>query len=346
MRLNTEVAFAAGISAGALIAYELSNGSSWFRLWLKDQLYPMVRIGTVSELYIHPIKSCRAQMVNEALCTDFGLAHDELRDRHFLIINATTNKFLTARQLPKMVLVESEIKNNKLTLMLHEANSRRSIISINLDDVITNAKIISTLVWENKTNGYDCGDEIGEWLQKSVGSEEPLRLIYFVPGVSTSRALVPEQNWQFNKVPQRTDKAAYADLAPYMAISQASLDNLNSKFEGRQFSMRNFRPNIVVAGCPEFDEDLWDEIRIGSHVRFTCFKPCERCVFTTIDPRTGVRGADIEPLKTLRQYRLAPGALRETYKQSPLFGVEMGVDEAGVIKVGDSVYARYKSTPF
>uniref|UniRef100_A0A914UJ07 MOSC domain-containing protein n=1 Tax=Plectus sambesii TaxID=2011161 RepID=A0A914UJ07_9BILA len=346
MRLNTEVALAAGISAGALIAYELSNGSSWFRLWLKDQLSPMVRIGTVAELYIHPIKSCRAHMVNEALCTDFGLVHDELRDRNFLIIDATTKKFLTARQLPKMVLVETEIRNNKMTLMFHEAHSLRSIISINLDDVVSNADIIPTVVWGTNTNGYDCGDEIGEWLQKSLGSQEPLRLLYFVPGVNTSRKVVPEQNWQFNKVPQRSDEAAYADLASYMAVSQASLDNLNSKFEGREFSMRNFRPNIVVGGCPEFDEDRWDEIRIGSHVRFTCFKPCSRCVLTTVDPRTGVKGADVEPLKTLRQYRLAPGALREIYKQSPIFGVNMGVDEAGEVKVGDPVFARYKPTPF
>ena len=73
-----------------------------------------------------------------------------------------------------------------------------------------------------------------------------------------------------------TFQAAYPDVTPYMAISQASLDNLNSKFEERQFSMRNFRPNIVVAGCPEFDEDWWKEIKIGQQVRFTCFQPCTR----------------------------------------------------------------------
>ncbi len=65
-------------------------------------------------------------------------------------------------------------------------------------------------------------------------------------------------------------------MTPYLAISQASLDNLNSKFDSQQFDMRNFRPNIVVEGCPEFDEDLWSEVRIGEQAKFVCVKPCTR----------------------------------------------------------------------
>jgi uncharacterized protein YcbX len=32
-------------------------------------------------------------------------------------------------------------------------------------------------------------------------------------------------------------------------------------------------------------------------------KPCSRCVITTIDPDTGERGANSEPLRTLSLYR-------------------------------------------
>jgi uncharacterized protein YcbX len=81
-------------------------------------------------------------MVNQAQCTDYGLVHGELKDRHFLIVNATTGKFLTARQLPKMMLIETEINHNKLTLMCEQGQP--TIISRNLDNITENAKIVRT----------------------------------------------------------------------------------------------------------------------------------------------------------------------------------------------------------
>ncbi len=65
MRLNSELAALVGISVGAFSLYELAFKSSSFRRWLDNYLHPMVRIGTVSQLHIHPIKSCRSHMVNE-----------------------------------------------------------------------------------------------------------------------------------------------------------------------------------------------------------------------------------------------------------------------------------------
>ncbi|KHJ91754.1 hypothetical protein OESDEN_08368 [Oesophagostomum dentatum] len=53
-----------------------------------------------------------------------------------------------------------------------------------------------------------------------------------------------------------------------------------------------------------------------------------RCVFTTIDPKTGVKDPGMQPLKKLRQFRLAPeGPMRQQFKDSPIFGVNAGVDK-------------------
>ena len=52
---------------------------------------------------------------------------------------------------------------------------------------------------------------------------------------------------------------------------------------------------------------------------------------TMIDPDTGAKRTDGEPLKTLRGYRLAPGRLHEVFKQSPILGVNMGVKETGIV---------------
>jgi uncharacterized protein YcbX len=38
-------------------------------------------------------------------------------------------------------------------------------------------------------------------------------------------------------------------------------------------------------------------------------KPCSRCILTTIDPQTGERSADREPLATLQSRAQADGAM-------------------------------------
>lgn len=58
---------------------------------------------------------------------------------------------------------------------------------------------------------------------------------------------------------------------------------------------------------------------------------------TTVDPNTGVKSKDGEPLKTLRKFR-SFGEL----KGSPAFGVNTTPDVLGMVKVGDPVYAIKK----
>ncbi|PIO62258.1 MOSC domain protein [Teladorsagia circumcincta] len=111
-------------------------------------------------------------------------------------------------------------------------------------------------------------------------------------------------------------------------------------------SSKNFRAVIVVDHCAAWDEDKWDDLKIGE-TRLQCFRPCTRCVLTTVDPTTGIKDIDMQPLKELRQFRLAPdGPMREQLKDSPIFGVNVGVNKPGYIHVGQTVYARYKKSAF
>lgn len=64
----------------------------------------------------------------------------------------------------------------------------------------------------------------------------------------------------------------------------------------------DFRPNLVVGGCGPFAEDEWQRLRIGE-VEFDAVKGCTRCLFTTVDPETGLKRPDLEPLRTLGTYR-------------------------------------------
>ncbi|VDM63011.1 unnamed protein product [Angiostrongylus costaricensis] len=195
-----------------------------------------------------------------------------------------------------------------------------------------------------RTDGLDCGDEAAEFFSKAI-EESDVRLLMYTGGLFNERTCIPNPAWWNNNVPKRIDNCAYADLAPYMLTTQASLDDLNSKLES-DVSNLNFRPVIVVDKCEAWDEDKWLDLQIGA-VRLQCFKPCTRCILTTVNPATGSKDGGMQPLKKLRQFRLAPeGRMRDQFKDSPIFGVNAGVDKPGYIHVGQTVYARYKKSPF
>jgi uncharacterized protein YcbX len=95
----------------------------------------------------------------------------------------------------------------------------------------------------------------------------------------------------------------------------------------RPLDMRRFRPNLVVDGDLEaFEEDGWSGLVIGDvELRFA--DRCGRCVMTTIDPDTLVKGR--EPLRTLARHRRADGEV--------WFGIQMVPVRLGRVAVGDAV---------
>src|SRR6478609_2589318 len=94
--------------------------------------------------------------------------------------------------------------------------------------------------------------------------------------------------------------------------------------------MRRFRPNLVVDGDLEaFAEDRWSTLVAGDvELRFADL--CGRCVMTTIDPDTQVKGR--EPLVALARHRRWDGEL--------WFGIQMVPVRTGRIAVGDAVEVR------
>ena len=91
---------------------------------------------------------------------------------------------------------------------------------------------------------------------------------------------------------------------------------------------RRFRPNVVVDHDVPFAEDDWRGIRLGG-IDFRISKPCDRCVLTTIDPDTRVKGK--EPLRTLARHRRRDGKV--------WFGINLIPDGTGHLRVGDKAEA-------
>ena len=124
-------------------------------------------------------------------------------------------------------------------------------------------------------------------------------------------------------------EVSFADGYPQLLIGTASLEDLNSRLD-KPVAMGRFRPNIVVTTREPFVEDTWQRVRIGD-CEFDVVKRCARCVFTTVDPDTGVKNADGEPLKTLRGFRL------DRAERGVLFGVNLVPRSTGRLEAGQGL---------
>ncbi|MDX1336277.1 MAG: MOSC domain-containing protein, partial [Gammaproteobacteria bacterium] len=155
---------------------------------------------------------------------------------------------------------------------------------------LDNGQDIQVTVWKDNCMALEAGDEINQWFSHALGQD--LRLVYMPD--TTERRVDPDYG-------QESDITSFSDGFPLLLISEASLDDLNDRLE-QPLNMRRFRPNLVVRGCPAYAEDSWKRIRIGD-IEFDIVKSCSRCIVTTINPDTGERSTDSEPLRTLSLYR-------------------------------------------
>merc|ERR1719167_316126 len=138
------------------------------------------------------------------------------------------------------------------------------------------------------------------------------------------------------------DKPYFADTLPFLLLSRPSLSELNRLLEKEGVDLeveeRRFRPNIFIDGpFNAFAEDKWPWVKIGDVV-FRHSQLCDRCDFTQVDPAVGDKHRGGEPLKTLRKYRCTKDPEeKKVFGSSPFFGVNISVEEAGEVHVGDKV---------
>ncbi len=272
---------------------------------------------TVSDLYIYPIKSTMGIRLPHANIDELGLAFD----RRF-VVSDNAGQFITARTEPTLCLVSSKLTEKSIEL------SAPNMPTLTLTYQKFSSQYKNVTVWGDEIAGQLCSTEASSWFSNYL--QRPCQLLYF--GQASSR--VKNAN---------TDNArnlAFVDGYPLLLISQASLDDLNQRLVANNkqpVSMAQFRPNIVIDNCLPFAEDAWQYIRIGD-TEFKVSKPCERCIFTTVNPENGVKDAQQQPLSTLKTYR-------QTNNGEVLFGQNLIPLTSGHIKQGDKLTVNKSQQP-
>lgn len=258
---------------------------------------------TLSKLYVHPIKSMRGLQLSQAQVLPSGLAFDRA-----LMVTETDGTFITARQNPQMVTFTPALLPNGIALTGPDGES----ILVLWQDFLHLHQ--PTEVWGNHFSALVAPPQINDWLSR-----------YFKRAV--------QLRWLGNELSRRVKHhpdipLTFADGYPFLLINEASFQNLQRRAPNA-IRIEQFRPNIVVSGAKEFDEDSWLVIRIGE-VIFDLVKPCSRCILTTVSTDRGRKHPAGEPLKTLQSFRTADNGDVD-------FGMNMIARGGGIIRQGDSV---------
>ncbi len=258
----------------------------------------------VSQLGIYPVKSLGGISLQQSAVERFGLRND----RRWMVVD-DRDRYLTQREQSRMCLIQPEPLANGLRL------SAPGMDELEIAHT-TQMPTREVRVWDDRVTALDCGDTAANWLSRFLSID--CRLVYFPD--DGQRAVDPAYA-------QAGDITAFSDGFPILLITQASLDDLNSRLK-EPVTMGRFRPNLIIDGSEAYAEDHWKRLRIGD-LTLRVVKPCSRCIIPTIDPATGERRADAEPLRTLAGYRMREHKI--------FFGQNVIADGKGRLEVGQPV---------
>lgn len=263
---------------------------------------------TVTDIYEYPLKSTQGNRLKRA---EIGLA-GLVNDRKLAVID-NGNKIITGREFPEMVRISSEIRNGTLLLRAPELED----ITIELNSCHT---YVTAILFGKKVVGTVLKSDASQWISSALNGN--FKLIYLVDDSGPLKG---------NGSETRDFSTKYVDSSPVHLINLKTLAYLNSKLRDK-VRPENFRPNIVLYGDEPFEEDYWTEINInGCTLKVQGLT--ERCVFTTINPKTALKNSDIEPLATLAR-------IRRSNNQAITFGIDLLPVSEGSIKIGDKAVIR------
>lgn len=286
-------------------------------------------VGKVSKVFVYPLKSGRelpGRLENVSL-RKHGIYTNGVGDRHWLVTR--NGDMWTMKQNARLTLIRTCIEDNALILDSDGMDSLR----LPLDQVIEPERLVTVTVKLTPLPALDCGDRAAAWVCK-VLQEEGLRLNYSAPTLAKRLSCKVHKDWPTQIRP--FDEIAFQDFCHCMIMCESSMEVLNTRLP-KPLTCLPFRPNVMVEGTKPFDEDNWREVYFGDTTKVRYVDKCTRCLITSIDPETGIKDKDDQPLKELKKFRCM-----EPYGPKPCMGIHTVVETEGEIKVGDPVYVIRK----
>jgi uncharacterized protein YcbX len=266
----------------------------------------------LASVHTYPVKGCYRLDHDAARVEPWGLAGD----RRWMIVDAD-GIGVTQRQHPLLTTLRPVTRPGGLVLR----GPGRPDLDVPEPVGVAPVAVRTFRHRKLSVDALPAGPAADAWLTATLG--QPVRLTWLAR--PTRHVALGE------RAHDTGDQVSFADAYPLLLAVTASLDALNgwlTEAGSDPVPMTRFRPNVVVEGAPAWAEDGWlgRVLHIGA-ATFRTAGPCNRCVVTTTDQETGVRGQ--EPLRTLTRHRRVDKEVR--------FGLNLVPVSAGTVSVGDPV---------
>lgn len=263
------------------------------------------------QINIFPVKSLDGYSPTEAIVEKRGLQYD----RRWMITD-TKGQFLTQRTEGKLALLRATIEDN--AMIIREKENAENAISIPTD---SEESPLPVTIWDDAVLGTKVSPEADAYLSDFLKKK-----VHLVKMPNSSERRVDE------KYNLGQDIVSFADGYPFLIIGEASMQELNDRMN-KELSIRRFRANFIFSGGLPFQEDDFKDFTIGD-VPFIGVKPCARCVLTTRDPDTGMKGK--EPLRTLQTFRQSGNKI--LFGQNVVWNHDLWTSkELPLVRVGDAI---------
>ncbi len=257
----------------------------------------------LSGIFVYPVKSLSGIKVSNWQVNAKGLLHD----RKWMLID-NQHQFLSQRKIPKMCLIKTQLTDSELTL------SAEGYDCFSLPINPCDGETCNTTIWKDSCPAKTTSKQANQWLSDFLGIQ--CQLVYQPDNVV--RSVDPHYA-------KKTDQVNFSDGFPFLIVSEASMNALNSEMN-LQLGVERFRPNLVISECEAYAEDSWREISINN-IAFRLPKPCSRCAVPTINPATAEKSK--EPLRTLNRIR--------KWNKQVYFGQNALHNNLGELSVGNKV---------
>lgn len=286
-------------------------------------------VGVVSKIFVYPLKSAKhLSNITNVMLTKHGLRINGISDRHWVVTKNGQRQNMSF--LPKLISIRTSIEKEALRLDAPEMEP----LVLPIHPRETPENVVTIYVKEIPQTAIDCGDKAAEWMCKALGKDK-LRLNCSPKTIQKRLSHKVTKEWPTEV--QLYDEVAFQDFVTCMVMSESSMEALNKRLE-KPIPAVQFRPNLMIEGSKPFDEESWQRVFIGDKAEIRFVDKCTRCIIVTMDPETGVRDKQNQPLTEMKKFRcMEPyGPLK------PVMGIHTAVETEGKVKVGDPVYVIRK----
>ncbi|TRY77867.1 hypothetical protein TCAL_08131 [Tigriopus californicus] len=304
-----------------------------------------VRVGTVDRLFVFPLKSGKAKEVNTVEFAKLGPKSAMFRDRSFCLVKEN-NDYGSVKEFPRVALVEIVYEDGHLWL---RAPDREDLRIEHEDLEYSKEKEVAVKILDVRVRTIFLGRKYDEYISEFVaGDPNRVKLAYHF-SESAQRPVRPKHRKLWPQTMRDSDVPALNYTSSVTILTNASMKDLQHRLDV-PITAKWLRSNVMIrtdSGLP-FEEDKWiGKMRLGKTAVLSYNKPCNRCPAITVDPETAIQDPNLEPLATLRTYRLLDPTTseldaqrRKVLGESPLFAVNFSVYQEGWVNIGDEVWVE------